>query len=254
MVDTHTHIYLPEFDADRAEVVEVAWAAGVRQCWLPAIDEMSLGPMSRLSEAYPGRFVQFAGLHPTELKPDWRPQLAALEKALFHTDIYQGIGEIGLDFYWDASRRDEQLEVLRIQLDWAVALDRPVLLHVRSANDEMMQVVREYYGRGLRGVFHCYSGTLEQARELVSHGFLLGVNGSITYKKSAQAAFLRELPLECLLTETDAPYLSPVPLRGRRNEPANVRLVVEFLARLYGKPAGEVDAVTSENAARLLLK
>ena len=250
MIDTHTHVYLPEFAEDVDEVIARARQAGVTSCWLPGIDQDSLPSMLALKARHDGYFEVFAGLHPTEVGPDYARRLDVIGEALADT-IYKGIGEIGLDLYWDATYRREQEDALRVQLDWAVAQGRPVLLHVRQAYDEIMPIVRTYYGKGLKGIFHCFAGTLEQARELTGAGFLLGINGSITYKNTPQRGFIHQIPLKYIVTETDAPYLSPVPLRGRRNEPAHVALVVACLASLYGLTAEEVARQTEMNARGL---
>lgn len=250
MIDTHTHVYLPEFAEDVDEVIARSRQAGVRACWLPGIDDGSLPSMLALKARYGDYFELFAGLHPTEVGADYGRRLDLIGEAL-SDHIYKGIGEIGLDLYWDVTYRAEQEDALRVQLDWAVAQGRPVLLHVRQAYDEIMPIVRSYYGRGLKGIFHCFAGTLEQARELTEAGFLLGINGSITYKNTPQRGFIDQIPLQCIVTETDAPYLSPVPLRGRRNEPANVALVVACLASLYGTTVEEVARQTEMNARGL---
>lgn len=250
MIDTHTHLYLPEFQDDIDEVMARAEGAGLRRCWLPAIDASSLPLMQDLDRRYPGRFALFAGLHPTEITDDYQTQLSLIYKAL-QTGIYKGIGEIGMDLYWDTSRKTEQEEVLRMQLDWAVEMDLPVLLHVRNAFEETLSIVREYYSKGLRGIFHCFSGDYEQAKEIVEHGFLLGIGGTITYKNSAQRAFISQIPLRSIVVETDAPYLSPVPFRGKRNEPSYVPYVLKALADLYALDVDFVEKQTEENAISL---
>jgi len=247
MIDTHTHLYLPEFAEDIDAVICRAKDSGVRACWLPGIDRDSLSAMRALKHGDESYFEIFAGLHPTEVGLDYRQQLDVIGEAL-SDNIYKGIGEIGLDLYWDSTYRHEQEDALRVQLDWAVAQDRPVLLHVRNAYDEVMPLIRTYYGSGLRGIFHCFAGTLGQAKELTAAGFLLGINGSITYKKTPQREFLHQIPLQYIVTETDAPYLSPVPLRGKRNEPANVLLVADCLASLYEVSVEEVKEQTEKNA------
>lgn len=250
MIDTHTHLYLPEFQDDIDEVMARAEGAGLHRCWLPAIDASSLPLMQDLDRRYPGRFALFAGLHPTEITDDYQTQLSLIYKAL-QTGIYKGIGEIGMDLYWDTSRKTEQEEVLRMQLDWAVEMDLPVLLHVRNAFEETLSIVREYYSKGLRGIFHCFSGDYEQAKEIVEHGFLLGIGGTITYKNSAQRAFISQIPLRSIVVETDAPYLSPVPFRGKRNEPSYVPYVLKALADLYALDVDFVEKQTEENAISL---
>ena len=254
MIDTHAHLYLPEFDADRQRVLCSAREAGVTQCWLPGIDASSIGPMRALYDTDKEYFRMFAGLHPTEVNSDYRSQLDVLEPLFSDRELslyYYGVGEIGLDLYWDRTFAREQEEVLRCQLDWAVRCSKPVILHVRNANDEIMPVVRDYYSKGLRGIFHCFSGDYEQARELIDHGFLLGVNGSITYKNNRQRPFLNRLPLSSLVTETDCPYLSPLPMRGRRNEPCHMKAVLELLSDLFCLSYEEVENQTVINALNL---
>ena len=247
MIDTRTHLYLPEFQDDIDEVMARAEGAGLRHCWLPAIDASSLPLMQDLDRRFPGYFSLFAGLHPTEITDDYQVQLSLISKAL-QTGLYKGIGEIGMDLYWDTSRKKEQEEVLRTQLDWAVEMDLPVLLHVRNAFDETLAIVREYDNKGLRGVVHCFSGNYDHAKEIVEHGFRLGIGGTITYKNSAQRAFISRSPLRSIVLETDAPYLSPVPFRGKRNEPSYVPYVLKTLADLYALDVDFVEKQTEENA------
>lgn len=250
MIDTHTHLYLPEFHTDIEQVLNRAQQAGITQCWIPGIDLDSLRAMSELYELMPvpGYFRLFAGLHPCEVKGNYREELKRIRQALL-SGKYDGIGEIGLDRHWDLSFFNEQLEALRIQLDWALEFNMPVLIHTRDAFDEIMPLIRPYFNKGLKGIFHSYAGTLEQALELCSEGgFYLGINGSITYKNSAQKLFLKEIPLQYIVTETDAPYLSPVPHRGKRNEPAYIPLIVEQLAVIYQKATEEIKKISFANA------
>lgn len=249
MIDTHAHLYLPDFSADLPTVLADALAAGVHQIWLPAIDAPSLCAMEPL-RAHPA-FRFFAGLHPCDVKDDFQNQLSAIKTALDLFD-YAGIGEIGLDLYWDKTFFIQQQEALRTQLDWALERRQPALIHVRDAFDQIMPLIRPYYGKGLKAIFHSFAGTLEQAQELTSEGFLLGINGTITYKNSQQATFLNQIPLTSLVTETDAPFLTPVPFRGKRNEPKHIPLVVAKLAELYDLPPAEIDAVTTATALQLL--
>jgi len=251
MIDTHAHLYLEAFEEDRATVIERSRSTGITEVWLPGIDADSLPAMEALDKAYPGYFRRFAGLHPCDVKPGFSDQLQRIKLAL-DTGLYAGIGEIGLDLYWDKTFLNEQLEALRIQLDWAVAMQLPVILHVRDAYEAIMPVIRTYFGSGLKGIFHSYAGSLEEAIELTSNGFLLGINGSITFKRSQQATFLAQLPLSSLVTETDAPYLAPVPHRGKRNEPAYIPLMIDFIAQTYEIPVEVVKTTCTENARRLL--
>jgi TatD DNase family protein len=249
MIDTHAHLYLDDFTPDLPDVLSAARSVGVDQIWLPAIDAPSLCAMEPLRSSPMLRF--FAGLHPCDVKADYLDQLAKIQTAL-HLHSYSGIGEIGLDLYWDKTFFKEQQHALQMQLDWALERRQPALIHVRDAFDEIMPLIRPYYGRGLKAIFHSFAGTLSQALELTSQGFLLGINGTITYKNSPQAKFLSEVPLSSLVTETDAPFLTPVPFRGKRNEPKHIPLVVSKLAEIYSLTPSEIDAVTTATATNLL--
>lgn len=250
MIDTHTHLYLPEFRTDIEDVLKRAQAAGIKQCWIPGIDADSLSAMDCLYKLMPvpGYFRLFAGLHPCEVKDNFREELGLIRSALL-SGKYDGIGEIGLDRHWDLCFFEEQLEAFRIQLDWALEFNLPVLIHTRDAFEQIMPIIRPYYDKGLKGIFHSFAGTLEQALELTKEGgFYLGINGSITYKNSAQKLFLNEIDLQHIVTETDAPYLSPVPHRGKRNEPAYIPLIVEQLAHIYKTSTEEVNTISGGNA------
>jgi TatD DNase family protein len=253
MIDTHAHLYLPDFTADLPDVLQNALTSGVDQIWLPAIDVPSLCAMEPLRASTIFRF--FAGLHPCDVKADYLSQLDLIHTALDSSSSYgpySGIGEIGLDLYWDKTFFKEQQYALTTQLDWALQRGQPALIHVRDAFDEIMPLIRPYYGRGLKAIFHSFAGTLDQALELTSEGFLLGINGTITFKNSLQATFLSQIPLSSIVTETDSPFLSPVPFRGKRNEPKHIPLVVAKLAELYSLPPSEIDAVTTATALALL--
>jgi TatD DNase family protein len=252
MIDTHAHLYLDDFQGETEEVIHRSLEAGIEELWLPAISASSLPAMHQLDRDYPGLFRLFAGLHPEEVKDNYTHELTLIENA-WQEQAYQGIGEIGLDFYWDRTYVKEQLQALNRQLDWAVSLEVPVILHVREAFETIMPLIRTYYGKPLRGIFHSFAGGPEEAAELTSTGqFLLGINGTITFRKSPLAEFLSQIPLRYLVTETDAPYLTPVPFRGKRNEPSYIPFIIDKLASIYGLPAETVKQATAENAKRLL--
>lgn len=253
-IDTHTHIYLEEFDADRAEVVSRAREAGAEALLLPCIDEASVAPMLRLCAEYPGFCFPMLGLHPTELPPDPYPVLDRMERMLADDKRFIAVGEVGLDFYWDDSRRDEQIEVFRRQVEWAVRFCLPLMIHCRSAHHELVDVLLPYAEKLAGGVFHCFGGTADEARELLAFpGFALGIGGVVTFKKSSLPSVLAEVPLGRLVLETDAPYLAPAPHRGRRNEPAFIPLVIERLSAVYGVAPDEVATRTTATARRLFL-
>lgn len=254
-VDTHTHLYCEEFDTDREEMLARARLAGAEALLLPNIDEASLPPMLDMCEQNPGFCFPMLGLHPTELPDDPKPVLSRFQSLLEdRKHPYVAVGEVGIDLYWDKSRLEEQIEVFRIQTEWAVHYRLPLVVHTRSAHPEVVEVLRPYANRLCGGVFHCFGGSAEEAEELLSvfPNFYLGIGGVITFRKSSLPAVLKSrVPLCRLLLETDAPYLSPTPYRGKRNEPSYLPLVIAKLAEIYETSAEEVSQVTTENALRL---
>lgn len=243
-VDTHTHIYTEEFDADRSEVIDRARHAGAVALLLPNIDEASIAPMLSLCESYPGLCFPMMGLHPTELPDDPWPLLDRMEQMLAAPDApYVAVGEVGIDLYWDDSRRDDQIAVLRHQAQWALRYHLPLAIHSRAAHADLVATLRPWADQ-LTGVFHCFGGTADEARELLNTfpGFVLGIGGVLTFKKSKLPAVLHaEVPLSRLIVETDAPYLAPTPHRGTRNEPAYIPLVINKLAEVYGLEVPDVE-------------
>jgi len=252
MIDTHAHLYLSEFDTDLHEVIQRAKANGMEEIWIPSTDAQSLGAMQKLRDLSPGFFRFFAGLHPCDIKADFREELTKIRK-MADAGSYAGIGEIGLDLYWDKTFIEEQKEAFTHQLDWALERNQPVLIHIRNAFDEVMPIIRNYYPKELRGIFHSFAGSPEQAEELTREGrFLLGINGSITYKKAPVATFLKNIPLKYIVTETDSPYLTPVPHRGKRNESGYTALVIQKLSEIYDLPVAQIEKQTVLNARTLL--
>ncbi len=258
LTDTHSHLYDSAFDADREETLARAMAAGVGRLLLPAIDSESHGRLFELCRNHPGRCVPMMGLHPTSVNdnPHWREELALVGRMLVAPPEgiahFCAVGEIGLDLYWSRDFTAEQTEAFRQQIDWSLALGLPVSVHTRDAWPETVEVMRACRGRGVRGVFHAFSGDAALYRELKGYGdFLFGIGGVVTFKKSPLAEAVREMELEDLVLETDCPYLTPVPHRGERNESAYVRYVCEKVAALKGLSAEEVAAATSRNAARM---
>ena len=252
MIDTHSHLYLPEFEEDLNEVIQHAKENGIEEIWIPCTNFESMQAMEKLRNLFPGYFRFFAGLHPEDIHADFKEELKKIH-SLLEANSYSGIGEIGLDLYWDKTHLKEQTEVFTIQLAWAVERNQPVLIHIRNAFDEVMPLIRPYYTKGLKGIFHCFGGTLDQANELtLQGGFLLGVNGNITYKKAPVATFLKNIPLQYIVTETDSPYLTPVPHRGKRNESQYIPLVVQKLSEIYELPVAQIQKQTVLNAKNLL--
>ncbi|ANH82366.1 hydrolase TatD [Niabella ginsenosidivorans] len=250
LIDTHAHIYSGEFDSDRKEMLERAFNAGVDQILMPAIDKETHASQLALQTAYPGKCLSMMGLHPVSVKEDFRNELRIAEEFL-KQGSFIAIGETGLDYYWDLSFKQQQLEAFEQQAQWAVDYHIPIVIHSRESTDDCIAVIKKYTPKGLRGVFHCFSGTLEQAKTIIAEGFYLGIGGVLTFKKSGLDAVLKELSLDHILLETDAPYLAPVPYRGKRNEPAYVVQVAQRLADIKEMPLNDLAAITTANAKKL---
>lgn len=255
MIDTHSHIYAEEFDADRNEALERARAAGVEMLLLPDIDSSSRDRMLSLAAAHGDWCRAMAGLHPTSVNdnPRWQEELDMVERMLQQPPLpLCGVGEIGLDLYWSRDFFREQREALHAQLALAIQYDMPVVIHTRSAYAEMLDSLASYRGRGLRGVLHAYADSVDTARKVERLGdFLFGIGGVVTFKNSGLDRVVAELPTELLLLETDCPYLTPVPHRGKRNESAYVEYVCRKIAELHGRSFEEVDAITTASARRM---
>ncbi len=254
-IDTHTHLFEPEFVEDRESVVQRAVEAGVKTLCLPCITEASLSRMEEMCAAFPGICYPMIGLHPTELGDDYQTVLDRMYKELKGCDRYIAVGEVGLDLYWDDTRKNGQLDAFRQQIEWAAETGLPLAIHSRSAFDDLYRVMDDSRSKGLTGVFHCFSGDADEARKLLSFdGFCLGIGGVVTYKKSTLPSVLADVPLERVVLETDSPYLAPVPRRGKRNESSYIPFIAQKLAEIYGCSVEEVAAVTTENARRLFPK
>lgn len=253
-IDTHTHIYTPEFDADREAVVQRAVEAGAQRLLLPNIDKESMAQIDALCAAHPELCRPMIGLHPTELPADPWPLLDEMERLLQQpAHPYVAVGEVGIDLYWDDSRREEQIRVLQHQAEWAVRYSLPLMIHSRSAHRELVETLRPRANE-LTGVFHCFGGTTDEARELLDTfpGFVLGIGGVLTFKKSALPATLHAtVPLSRIVVETDAPYLAPTPHRGQRNEPAYVPIIIAKLADIYNLPVPETEDRLLKNTLRV---
>ena len=258
LTDTHCHLYDSAFDADREAAFARAFAAGVDRLLLPAIDSESHAALLDCCRRYPDRCFPMIGLHPTSINdnPRWREELALVERYLATPPEGIGrwvaVGEIGLDLYWSRDAQAEQTEAFRRQIELALACDLPIVVHVRDAWAETVEVLRDYRGRGLRGVFHAYSDGLDTWRTLRQWGdFRFGIGGVVTFKRSRLAEVVREMPLAELVLETDCPYLTPAPHRGERNESAYVRHVCDKVAELKGLTPDEVARITTATACEL---
>lgn len=249
-VDTHTHIYDHDFDADRAEVVQRALDNGVGVMLLPNVDASTMALMMETHEQFPECTRVMMGLQPEEVKGDYKQVLAVMEKEL-EKDIFIGVGEVGLDFYWDTTFEKEQIDAFETQLDWAKQLRLPLSIHCRNAFSFMACILEKHQDGGLHGVMHCFTGTEEEARVYLELGFHLGLGGVTTYKNCSVRDYLHNIPLDRIVLETDAPYLSPVPHRGQRNEPAFLVDTAKKIAEIYEMSVEEIAETTTNNAKML---
>lgn len=251
MIDTHTHLYLEEFDEDRKEAVKRAQESGVSHLVLPNVGVSTIEPMLAMHHSFPQYTSVAMGLHPTEVQADYRDALAEVERHLDGTQ-YVAIGEVGIDLYWDTTYRSEQLDALTTQVQWALNRSLPLIIHCRSGLDEVIEVFSRFKELPPT-VMHSFTGTLSDVKRLRQIGdFYFGVNGIVTYKKSAVPALLPEIGISRILLETDSPYLAPVPCRGRRNESANIPHICRSIATHLGMSPQEVSAATDSNARALL--
>lgn len=250
LVDTHTHLYVEEFANDRTEVIERAIEAGVKHFVLPAIEQKYTHSMLELKQSFPNNIYVMMGLHPCYVKENYQEELDHVHQQLL-TRNYVAVGEIGIDLYWDKTTLEIQKIAFEQQIAWAIALDLPIVIHSRESTREILEILQQKKHPQLRGIFHCFSGTLEEAQEAVALGFYLGIGGVVTFKNGKIDTFLNQLPLEKLVLETDAPYLAPVPYRGKRNESSYTVLVAEKLAQLYQTSIEEIAKITTENAFKI---
>ncbi|MCK4569054.1 MAG: TatD family hydrolase [Bacteroidales bacterium] len=250
LIDTHTHLYLNAFDDDRDAMVERAIASGVKYMFLPNIDSSSVRGMHTLCERFPENCFPMMGLHPTSVKDNFREELVKVEKA-FDEHTYYGVGETGIDLYWDKTYYREQVEAFNRQIDLALEYGLPLVIHARESFTEIFRVLENRDINGLRGVFHCFTGTMEEAERAIRLGFMLGIGGVLTYKNSGLDKVVAELGIKHLILETDAPFLPPVPHRGKRNESAYVIHVADRLSEVLGRSTQEVAEATTSNACKL---
>lgn len=247
-IDTHAHLYAKEFNDDRDEMIKRAIDKGVTKLFLPNIGLSSIEEMEKLVENYPGICYSMMGVHPCDVEKDWKTQLDKI-KTYYQKGKHIAIGEIGIDLYWDTSLQKEQTECFQAQIQWAKEEKLPIVIHCRNSFDEIFEVLNRENDDQLYGVFHCFTGTKEQAEKIINYkGFKLGIGGVVTFKNSGLDKVLEDVDLEHLVLETDAPYLSPSPYRGKRNESAYIPLIAEKLAEIYNVEVEEIAKITTKNA------
>lgn len=252
IIDTHTHLDGEEFKEDLDEVITRAKAAGVSKVFIPAIDLNSIESIDKVCNIAPDFAFPMIGLHPEEVKADYVSVLETMKKQLLSTDKYIAVGEIGLDFYWSREFENEQLLAFEEQVKWSIETRLPLMIHCRKAQNEMVKIMRKYEKDLPGGVFHCFTGNEKEAAELLSFdNFVLGIGGVLTFKKSNLPETLKTVPLERIVLETDAPYMAPVPLRGKRNESSFLVHIVSKLAEVYGVPEEEIAAKTNATVKRI---
>ena len=252
MIDTHSHLFVEEFSEDLPSVIQRAKDVGVERVFMPNIDDESLEDMLHVCSLYPGYCFPMLGYHPTSVDASSMAKVLRMKEHLVSGHPFIAIGEVGLDLYWDKTYLREQQLVLDEQIQWALEWDLPMVIHCREAFVELFDVLKPYKNSGLKGVFHSFTGTQDEAREALEYdNFMLGINGVVTFKKSSLPEVLKQVPLERLVLETDSPYLAPTPFRGKRNESSFVVKVADKLAEIYGVSKSEVCSITSNNALKV---
>jgi TatD DNase family protein len=250
LTDTHCHLYSEEFVTDADEVISRAINEGVDTFYLPAIDSSTHAQMVKLEETYPDKCIAMMGLHPCYVKENYLTELQLVEEWLAKKK-FAAVGEIGLDFYWDKTFATQQYEAFRKQITLSLQYKLPIVIHTRSAMPETIAVVKEYTSKGITGIFHCFSGNYKEAMEIIDMGFYLGIGGVLTYKNAGLAEVIEKIDIKHLVLETDAPYLTPVPFRGKRNESSYLIYIAEKLAQIKNMSIEEVAAVTTANAEKI---
>ena len=250
LTDTHTHLYSEEFEQDRGEMIQRAINAGVSRFFIPAIDSTCTQAMYDLEQDFPENVFLMMGLHPTYVKDNYEAELAHVASELAKRKFY-AIGEIGIDLYWDKTHLKEQQVAFRQQIQWAKQYKLPIVIHCREAFDEIFGILEEEKSPELFGIFHCFSGTYEQALQAISYNMLLGIGGVVTFKNGKIDQFLDRIDLRHIVLETDSPYLAPIPFRGKRNESSYVVNVAAKLAIIYNLSVSEIAQITTENSKRV---
>ena len=250
IIDTHTHLYLKQFKDDIDKVIQRSIDKGINKFIFPAIDSTHFDDMQDLKNKYPGSIYLMSGLHPVDVKENYKEELEFVVNSL-KSHSYVAIGEIGIDLYWDKTYLKQQQEAFEFQIRLAIKNDLPIVIHCREAFDEIFEILDKENCDKLRGVFHCFTGTLEQANRAIQLGFKLGIGGVVTFKNGGIDKFLNRIDLKHIVVETDSPYLAPVPHRGKRNESSYITYVIDKLSEIYGLPIKKIASVTTKNAEKV---
>ena len=252
-IDTHAHLYDEQYNSDRDQMMQNARSNGIEKIYLPNCDSSTIEAMLATELAYPDVCHAMMGVHPTYIKENYQDELRIAQSWLEKRD-FCAVGEIGLDYYWDKTFAKEQQVAFRTQIEWSLQYKLPIVIHTREATKDTLDIVRDYVSQGVYGVFHCFSGSLETAKQMIDMGFYLGIGGVLTYPKAGLQEVVKQIDLEHFVLETDAPYLTPVPFRGKRNESAYIKIIAEKLAELKEVPIGSVEEITTKNAMHLFRK
>ncbi|MFT7498351.1 MAG: TatD DNase family protein [Porticoccaceae bacterium] len=247
ITDTHTHLYSSQFDEDQEEMMQRALDAGINRFFIPAIDSSYTDSMLKLEKIYPENVFLMMGLHPTSVKENVEEELAHVKEMIDSRDFY-AIGEIGIDLYWDQSFLKQQQDAFRTQIRWAKEKKLPIIIHCRDAFDEIFEILETEKDDSLFGIFHCFTGTIEQAHRAISYNMKLGIGGVVTFKNGKIDKFLNEIPIENIVLETDSPYLAPTPYRGKRNESSYIIQVIDKLVDIYDLSFEEIANITTQNS------
>lgn len=252
-VDTHAHLYSSDFNEDRDDMIKRGFDAGVTKMFMPNVDRESISGMMEVESKYPGKCMSMMGLHPCSVKADFQKELYIVEEWLSKRK-FCAVGEMGTDLYWDKTFWEQQKEAFVIQARWAIQYDLPLVIHSRESIDETIELLSPMMVPKLRGIFHCFTGSVEQANKIIEMGFLLGIGGVSTFKNGGLDKVLPGLPLSSLVLETDSPYLAPVPFRGKRNEPSYIPMIADRVSSIMGIPLSTVKETTTLNALRIFVE
>ncbi len=249
-IDTHTHLYDEQFSEDRTEAIRNAVDAGVTKMYLPNCNSETIDGMLQLAQQFPDNCLPMMGLHPCYVKEDYKAELKIVEEQLT-SKKYCAVGEIGLDYYWDTSYKEQQIEAFELQIDWALQYDLPIIIHTRNSLQDGIDIVKKKQNGKLKGIFHCFGGSQQEAEQIIDLGFYLGIGGVVTFKNSKLPETLKNIDLKHIVLETDAPYLAPTPYRGKRNESSYIPLVAEKLVDIKQVELSEIARITTENAQKV---